>query len=206
MPVIPPSATAAPEIDDGLYEATWLGSEEKFVEADAFGKNHKLEIHLEIDLGNGEVEHLDPLVNWAWSERATLYKFALGFGAVADLTSPFDTEMLDGKGKKAQVLIKTDTEKSAWPKVVDVIAIKKNGARAPAPAPTVDDAPFDTDDKAPLTDSLAEGVALSEWFESVKAIGYTPKEILDHAQGKYGKAPKDLTPAERDELSQELGV
>ena len=200
MPTIEPSGSAAPEIEDGLYTATWLDAEEKYVEADAFGKNHKLEIHLEVDLGNGETERLDPLVNWAWSERATLYKFALGFGGVVDLTSAFDTDQM--KGKQAQVLIKTDTEKSAWPKVVDVIAIKKGKS----PAPTVDDVPFDTDDKPTLTDALAEGVALSEWFESVKAIGYTPKEILDHAQGKYGKAPKDLTPAERDELSQELGV
>lgn len=197
MPTIEPSATAAPEIEDGLYVATWLDAEEKYVEADAFGKNHKLEIHLEVDLGNGQTEKLDPLVNWAWSERATLYKFALGFGGVVDLGSAFDTD--DMKGKQAQVLIKTDAEKSAWPKVVDVIAIKKGKA-----APANEETPFDT--AAPALDALAAAKALADFVEGAKAIGYTAKEIGDLATGQFGKPLKDLTLEERDQLGTSMGV
>ena len=212
MAIAEPSTGDAPEIEDGLYEVTCVDVSDPFEELDFNGKKQikKVRIFLQVhgtDDGEGNEIILDPKVNLKWAPGgnyppSTLFTFATAMCGPQDPDIPFNTDNLLQKSARATI----KTEPGKWPKVSDMMPLKKNGARAPAPSPTVDDAPFDTDDKPTLTDSLAEGVALSEWFESVKAIGYTPKEILDHAQGKYGKAPKDLTQAERDELSQELGV
>lgn len=111
--VVRPSSGEVPELEDGLYTATIMNVKQvKLDQPDAYGKTEKLEISLEIEV-DGEIVSLDPRVNIAWSEKATLFKVAQAAGLDPDPFDSFDVEKL--VGQKLKVL--TEQEEGRWPRV-----------------------------------------------------------------------------------------
>ena len=206
MAIAEPSTGDAPEIEDGLYDITCVDVSEPFEELDFNGKKmiSKVRIFFQVhgtDDGEGNEYVLDPKVNLKWSPggtypASTLFLYATALCGPQDGDIPFDTDNL--KGKSARATIKTEAGK--WPRISDLMAPKK-GKAAP-----VDDTPFDTDDKPPLKDALAEAAALAAIVDEAKAIGFSMKEITDVATSTFGKPPKDLTADEREQFRKALGV
>ena len=222
MALVEEGSGEAPIIEDNMYTLTVVSAvvgiregPDKFnpevVDAPIVHINTALE-GTEDDEGNPIV--LRSTMNLKFSrggtyQPSTLFLFAQAFGVVPDVGTPFDTDWL--KGKKARGMVRTETE-GKWPKVIPESLIpmpKGNGRNAPSAVQearqpsNVDDVPFDT--VPALADQLAEAAALANWFEEVKGIGYTTKEILDHCKAQYdGRLPKDLTADERVALGQEL--
>jgi hypothetical protein len=212
MAIAEPSTGDAPEIEDGLYEVTCTGVSDPFEEMDFNGKKKikKVRIFLQVhgtDDGEGNEEMLDPKVNLKWSPGgnyppSTLYVFATAFCGPQDGDVAFDTDNLINK--RARATIKTEPGK--WPKVTDMMALKKNGQSAPTAAqearqPTnVDDVPFDTGE--PSTGAST----INAWLDSMKAVGFNTKEIIDLCKSRFEKLPRDLSDLERDLLQKEYAT
>jgi hypothetical protein len=117
MAIVEPSKSDAPVLEDGLYPVTCQGVDERTVDNDMFGNKEKLEFHLLIEgetYEDGEPVTLDPRINRKWSEKATLYEWALAFGLNVSPEAPIDTDLF--KGKKARAIIETAKE-GDWPRV-----------------------------------------------------------------------------------------
>ena len=113
MAIVNPSSGEVPEVADGLYMATIVKVTPISLDvADQFGKTEKLEISIEFDV-DGEVVTLDPRVNQAWSEKATLFLIAQAAGLDPDPSGSFDTDDL----LERQVNILTEQEPGKWPRV-----------------------------------------------------------------------------------------
>ena len=113
MPTVHPSSGDIPEVPDGLYIATIVAIKEVTLDVpDKFGKSEKFEISIEFDV-DGEVVTLDPRVNQAWSEKATLFLIAQAAGLDPDPSEAFDTDDL----LERQVNILTEQEPGKWPRV-----------------------------------------------------------------------------------------
>lgn len=200
MSVVEPSKSEAPEIDDGLYEVVCLGVDEKVIEDNQFGNNEKFAIHLRLvdvfDPDGKEID-LDPLVNRKWSEKATLYQYAKAFGCATDLQSPFDTDRF--KGKRAQALIETDFEKSAWPKVTSIVPLpaKKGGAKsAPSAAQEV---------RQPPEGAAVDADTVSDWFKARLGEGFQRKAIIDLCAEMFeNRVPGELNAEELKGLTDQL--
>lgn len=209
MTIVEEGSGEAPVIEDNMYTLTVVSAvtgiregPDKFnpevVDAPIVHINTALEGTAD-DEGNPII--LRSTMNLKFSrggtyQPSTLFLFAQAFGVVPEVGTPFDTDWL--KGKKARGMVRTGTE-GKWPKVIPESLIpmpKASGVKAPT-SPVEGAEP-------PLSDALAEAAALANWFEEIKSIGYSTKEILDRATGKYGKTPKDMTAAERDALAKEL--
>ena len=113
MAIVNPSSGEVPEVPDGLYMATIVKVTPISLDTpDQFGKTEKLEISLEFDVDD-EVVTLDPRVNQAWSEKATLFLIAQAAGLDPDPSEAFDTDDL----LERQVNILTEQEPGKWPRV-----------------------------------------------------------------------------------------
>ena len=122
----------APSIEDGLYIVTVKEVSEQIMENDQFGHPDKLRFKFLVDGvmdEAGEPVYLDPLVNKKLSKpdskmQSTLSKWVAVFG-VAVIGGRLDTDAF--VGKKAQAIIETDFEKSEWPRVKQLLPLKKGG-------------------------------------------------------------------------------
>lgn len=113
MAIVNPSSGEVPEVADGLYMATIVAVKEIHLDvADQFGKTEKIEISIELDV-DGEVVTLDPRVNQAWSEKATLFLIAQAAGLDPDPSEAFDTDDL----LERQVNVLTEQEAGKWPRI-----------------------------------------------------------------------------------------
>jgi hypothetical protein len=102
-----------PDIGNGLFPATVMNVKPIKLDApDQFGKTDKLEIDLDVEV-EGDVVELNPRVNVAWSERATLFKVAQAAGFDPNPFESFDAETL--VGRRLNVLI--EQEEGKWPRV-----------------------------------------------------------------------------------------
>lgn len=111
--VVQPSSGDAPEVPDGLYTATIKAVKPVKLETpDQFGKSEKIEISLEF-VADGEIVTLDPRVNPAWSEKATLFLIAIASGLEVTPHEAFDIDHLISR----QVNILTEQEEGKWPRV-----------------------------------------------------------------------------------------
>lgn len=128
--VVQPSSGDVPEIADSLYTATIRGYKAITLEQpDQFGKTEKIELNLELDV-DGEVVKLDPRVNQAWSEKATLFIVAQAAGLDPDPYEAFDIDMLLGR----QVNVLTEQEPGKWPRVKAWSRVPQRRAQKAAPA------------------------------------------------------------------------
>lgn len=129
--VQPTTGGKAPVIDDDIYTVTCTEVQEIHLEEpDQFGKTEKLQFRIvlnDIMDEEGEPIFLDPRCNRAWSERATLFKWAQAFGLDVDPTQPIDTDQFVGMEARAD--IRTEAA-GKWPKVNDFLPLPK-GKRAP---------------------------------------------------------------------------
>ena len=131
MSVVEPSSGDVPEIPNGLYLATIASVKDIELDTpDKFGKTAKVEISVEFDV-DGEIQTLDPRVNRAWSEKATLFLIAQAAGLDPDPFEPFDTDLLLDR----QVNILTDQEEGKWPRVKTWSRVQSRKAAKPAQKP-----------------------------------------------------------------------
>lgn len=127
--VVQPSSGEVPEVPDDLYLATIVSAKPVKLETpDQFGKTDKIEIKVEFDV-DGEVVSLDPRVNQAWSEKATLFNIAIATGLDVSPLEGFDVAQLENR----QVRILTEQEEGKWPRIKEWSRVPaKKGAPAPA--------------------------------------------------------------------------
>ena len=137
MAIVNPSSGEVPEVADGLYMATIVKVTPISLDvADQFGKKEKFEISLEFDV-DGEVITLDPRVNQAWSEKATLFLIAQAAGLDPDPSEAFDTDDL----LERQVNILTEQESGKWPRVKAWSKVPKGKAAKAAQSNSAASAP-----------------------------------------------------------------
>ena len=178
MGIINPSSSGdAPVVPDGLYVVTCVGAEEHTVEGDQFGNNEKVELHIQFETVDGDEVQLDPRCNAKWSEKATLFKWAIAFGLPADPNVPFDTDSF--KGKKAQAVIHTETEGS-WPRVQSFMPYKQ---ASPARSTKVTE-PSERKPGVLLPDGTVDWTLV--WKE-VKRLGMTRESVAAQFDGDIGK-------------------
>ncbi len=224
MAIVQPGSGDIPEVEPGLYTFKIIKTKQDIRQDDTFGNAGEpvLEIHCELaDIVDEEGEPiiLRPIVNLKYSQGgkyqpSTLYLFAKAAGVAPREGQPFDTDLLEGRVLQGMVR----QEEGKWPKIepkslMPVKAGKMGAHNAPTGHQDGADAPFDIIDRFARADGLTreqeltEAAALAAWFENVRSIGYTPKEINDHAAAAYdGRLAKDLTAIERGELAKSLGV
>jgi hypothetical protein len=133
MSVVEPGAGGeVPIIPNDLYTATITKVIDVVLEeADRFGNQEKVEIHLAFDV-DGEQMTLEPRVNRKWGEKATLYAIAEAAGLSPDPWAAFDTDAL--VKRKVNVLIETP-EEGKWPRVKAWSKTRQNGAKPAQAAP-----------------------------------------------------------------------
>lgn len=188
MAIVQPGTGEAPVIEDGLYEVTCIDLEELEM-ADEYSNGElrpKVKVRLQVhgtDDGDGNDVVLDPLMNLKWSAggkypASTLFTYATAFCGPQDGNFPFDTD--DLMDKKAQALIQTEPGK--WPKVTQIVALKKNGAKAPAKATTADDLPWED---APMPTILNEKgeVDFDAFWKAVRGAGISRTEVIAEVNG-----------------------
>ena len=188
MSVIQPSTSEAPVLEDGLYTVVCSGVEEKTVENDQFGRNDKVVVHLKIDDKldeNGDPIVIDPMMNRAWSEKATLFHYAQAFGLDPDPMQAFDTNSM--VGRKAQALIATEKE-GAWPKVRELLPFKKGAG--PSPRPVLEE----------VVEPDFDG-----FWKRVRAGGYDRKEVAPYVDGDLSTLPMK-TQNELNAILKDMGV
>lgn len=182
MAYVAPGTGEAPVIEDGLYEVTCVGLEELEM-ADEYSNGEpraKLKVKLQVhgtDDGDGKEVILDPLMNLKWSAggkypASTLFTYATAFCGPQNGDIGFDTDTL--KGKKAQALIQTEPGK--WPKVTQIVALKKGKAAAPA----TDAAPWE-DVPAVLNDKGE--VDFDAFWKAVRGAGISRTEVANEVGG-----------------------
>jgi hypothetical protein len=139
--VVKPSSGDVPELENGLWTATIMNVKQvKLEQPDQFGKTDKLEISLEIEVDD-DIVSLDPRVNIAWSEKATLFKIAQAAGLDPDPYDSFDVEQLVG----AKLKVLTEQEEGKWPRVMQWQKVPaRKLTRRQEPETDEDEPPFST--------------------------------------------------------------
>lgn len=155
MAIVNPSSGEVPEVPDSLYMATIVKVTPISLDVpDQFGKTEKFEISLEFDV-DGEVVTLDPRVNEAWSEKATLFLIAQAAGLDPDPSEAFDTDDL----LERQVNILTEQEPGKWPRVKAWSKVPKGKAAKAAPSVKVTSAAVINGDGTPNYDAFWKEIA-----------------------------------------------
>lgn len=128
--IIQPSSSDCPIVPDDRYEAVIVSTKHISLDTpDQYGKTEKLEIKVSFDV-DGEEVTLDPRVNLAWSEKATLFKIAQAAGLDVNPFDPFDTDQLHGR----RLRIDTEQEEGKWPRVTGWAKLAGRQKAKPAPA------------------------------------------------------------------------
>jgi len=166
--VVQPSSGDAPEVPDGLYTATIKAVKPVKLETpDQFGKSEKIEISLEF-VADGEIVTLDPRVNPAWSEKATLFLIAIASGLEVTPHEAFDIDQLLNR----QVNILTEQEEGKWPRVKAWSRVQqKKGAKAAEPSRA---GSVVNPDGTPNHDAF---------WRAITALGLTRAHVFDKAGG-----------------------
>ena len=142
----------------------------------------------------------DAISSRAFSPKSKLWGWLEAFGLQPEVGKVMDLESV--VGRKVMIVVKQHGE---YTRVEELVTPPEGMNSQHASTANVGDVPFDDAPKPALADELAEAAALASWFEEVKAIGYTTKEILDHCKAQYnGRLPKELTADERVALGQQL--
>ena len=207
MSIVEESKGTAPSIPDGVYTFQITDVIDGIRQSDTFGKAGEPTVTLRcLIMGimneEGEDVYLDPLLARKFSrggkyQPSNLYLFAKGAGVVPPEGHPFDTDLLKDKMMTGMIV----TEEGKWPKFV-LESLKPAGK-------AIKGQPVAADDTAPWVDpidSLAEAEALAEWFDDLIAVNIKRKDIVDSALDLYGKPPRDLSAAEREQLAKSLSA
>lgn len=129
--VVQPSSGEIPVVPDSLYLATIVAAKHVTLDQpDQFGKTEKIELSVEFDV-DGEIVTLDPRVNAAWSEKATLFQIAIATGLDVSPQDAFEIEELLDR----QVNILTEQEEGKWPRVKAWSRVGRQKASRPSPEP-----------------------------------------------------------------------
>ena len=198
VPLLATAKVTTSKIPVGSYIATCTGIIEDSIPESNFNPDI-YRFYFDVDGKKDEEGNqatTDAISSRALSPKSKLWDWLVAFGLRPEVGKVIDLESVIGR--KVMIVVEAHGE---YTRVGKLVPLPEGMAQ-----PANDDAPFDTEPKQPLADALAEAAALSEWFERVKAIGFTPKEILDHSVAMTGKTPKDLTPDEREQLSKSMGV
>lgn len=173
----------------------------RFLDApDQYGKTEKLFISLDVVMDDGAIGKLDPRLNPSWSKKANLYKYAVAFGCVTDLGSPFDAAML--KGKSARGMIRTDFEISEWPQVVvDTLVPIKGKAKAKDQSAPV----AAQEGTQPPSGAAVDEDTISAWWIARLGEGFQRKAIIDLCAAMFeARVPGALNAEELAGLTDEM--
>lgn len=167
--VVEPSSGDMPEVPDGLYKATITAVKPiKLDQPDQFGKTEKLEIAVEFDV-DGETMTLDPRVNRAWSEKATLFMIAQAAGLDPSPFEGFDTDLLVNR----EVNILTEQEEGKWPRIKAWSRVSTKKASQTAPQPNARPSVVN-----------ADGTANHDAFwRAVQSLGLNRSHVLEKVNG-----------------------
>ncbi len=173
MPVVEPSGGgySGPAIEDGLYAVTCKKIEEYELANDQYGKTHKLRLTLEGKDANGETFTVEPLVNQAWGENSTLFKYAQAFGFDPDPDDAFDTDELIGM--MANALVETGEKAGSWPKVAKLTRLKNAAPKQAA----------SNGNGAAAVPALITPVGLIDWakfWREIDKLGVTRKGFAEY--------------------------
>jgi hypothetical protein len=168
--VVQPSSGDVPEVPDSLYTATIKGVKPvKLDTPDQFGKSEKIEIKLEFEV-DGEIVSLDPRVNPAWSEKATLFLIAIASGLDVTPHEAFDIDQLLNR----QVNILTEQEEGKWPRVKAWSRVSTKKGLAPSQPVERPSTAVVNPDGSPNHDAF---------WRAINALGLTRKHVFDKAGG-----------------------
>lgn len=191
MAIVEPSVSKAPVISDDIYHIICDSVTETTLDTpDQFGKVDKLDFHIRIlDDGvvddDGEPVSLDPRCNRAWSERATLFKWAQAFGLDPDPLQPIDT--VDFHGLEARADIRTESE-GKWPKVKDFLPMPK--ARS-GKAPAASTSPTAAAGGPPMV-TPAGDIDWMAWWREVERNGGTKEGVAKMLKVDFTKLSETL--------------
>ena len=216
MSLVEESKGTAPQIPDGVYTFQITDVIDGIRQSDTFGKAGEPTVTLRcLIMGilneEGEDVYLDPLLARKFSrggkyQPSNLYLFAKGAGVVPPEGYPFDTDLLNGR----VLMGKIETEVGKWPKVVPEALMPVKAVKGqPVPlGQKAQEAPSEGADAPPWAegDALAEAEALAQWFASLISLNLKRDDIVDAALDVFGKPPKNLTAAEREQLGKSLRV
>jgi len=170
--VVQPSSGEVPIVPDGLYLATITGVKPITLDTpDQFGKSEKLEISLEFDVG-GEIVNLDPRVNRAWSEKATLFLIAVASGLDVNPSEAFDADDLIDR----EVNILTEQEEGKWPRVKAWSKVGKKAAAARASGRAASSA-------TPAVINQDGSPNHTAFWSAISALGLNRKHVIDKVGG-----------------------
>jgi len=180
MSVVEPGAGGeVPIIPNDLYTATITKVIDVVLEeADRFGNQEKVEIHLAFDV-DGESMTLEPRVNRKWGEKATLYAIAEAAGLSPDPWAAFDTDAL--VKRKVNVLIETP-EEGKWPRVKAWSKTRQTPAKGAQVAPVASDTP-----------SMITALGVIDWtvfWAACKKAHIDQPEVADALGGDLTKLPE----------------
>lgn len=188
MIIQPSTGGKAPVIPDDVYPVVCDGIDlVTLPEPDKFQKTEKLEFHLRlldvVDEEGGEIV-LDPRLNVAWSEKATLFKWAVAFGLNPNPDAPIDTDAFIGL--EARAVVETEKE-GAWPRVKEMMkASVRAASRQTAPAPD------------------SEPTAIEAWWKRTRDVGLDRTSVMAKAIELFDKEPVDLSAIERARVMEAL--
>lgn len=195
MPLLATAKVPTSKLEVGSYTVLCTGIIEDALPESKFNPEvYRLLFDVEgVKDEEGNQATTDAICSRTFSPKSKLWGWLVAFGLKPEVGKVMDLESVIGRRCMAVVEANGD-----YTRVGNLVPLPRGSQ------PTnVDDVPFDTD-APPLADALHEAAALADWTEQLRGIGYSTKEIIDHAKAKTGKALRDLSAAERDELMAEM--
>lgn len=197
------------KLDAGSYTVTCTAVAESVMENSQYDNPDIYRFYFDVhdmEDENGEQATTDAICSRKLTPSSKLWKFLTAFGLRPEIGKTFELE--DCIGKTVMAVVEPN-KAGTYNNVASLVPLPRGAQSAPSAAQEarqpvdVSDVPFDTAEP-PLADALHEAAALADWTEQLRTIGYSTKEIIDHAKAKKGKALRDLSAAERDELMAEM--
>lgn len=168
-------------IEPGMYPVTCLSVKADTLENATYGDGSVIRFQLRFDDvldENGEEVTRDVIANDKLTPMSKLTGFLQAFGVKANVGEEIDIEECQGKSALARVIERRKDDK-VYDRVEDLLPAQKQTT---------------TDPKNNISD----------FWKAVKEKGFEVSEITQTVQDMYGKAPKDLTPEERESVLESL--
>lgn len=184
MPLLATAKQPTSKLDAGTYTAICTGIMEDVLPNSTYTNDiYRFYFDVENLLDEeGNQATTDAISSRTLSPKSKLWGWLTAFGLKPEVGKVMDLEEVIGK---RVMLVVTPSDNGEYNRVTNIVPLPKGAQPASA-------------------DLLTEASALATWMDSVRSIGYTTKEIIDHCQAKYGRKPNELTAEERDELAKEL--
>ncbi len=220
MAIVSPGGDA-PQMDEGLYTFKIIETKQAVRQDDTFGKAGEPVLEVYCEMADTEDEDgnpivLRPIVALKFSQGgkfqpSTLFLLAKAAGVLPPEGQPFDTDLLEGRVMQGMVR----QEEGKWPRIEPKSLMPVKAVKG-QPVP-IDFSKMSLPQSQKAQEAPSEGAdATAPWdidpnavatiIEQARAIGFSPKEIIDVAQSEFGKKPAELTAEERDRFRIALGV